>query len=56
MFHDITFLVKSFVSFARGLLVMGGVDFLLFEKFSQDPLEEQFAKQWKKGGCNEIQP
>ena len=32
---------------------MDGVDFLLSEKFSQDPLEEHFAKQRKKGGCNE---
>ena len=53
MFHDITFLVKSFVSLARELLVIDGVDFLLSEKLSQDPLEEHFAKQRKKGGCNE---
>ena len=32
---------------------MDGVDFLLSEKFSQDPLEEHFARQRKKGGCNE---
>ena len=31
---------------------MDGVGFLLSEKFSQDPLEH-FAKQRKKGGCNE---
>ena len=32
---------------------MDGVDFLLSEKFRQDPLEEHLAKQWKKGGRNE---
>lgn len=32
---------------------MDNVDFLLSEKFSQDPLEEHLAKQWKKGNCNE---
>ena len=49
MFHDITFLVKSL---ARELLVMDSVDFSS-KKLTQDPLEEHFAKQRKKGCCNE---
>ena len=30
MFHDITFLAKSFVSLARELLLMDGVDFFCY--------------------------
>ena len=32
---------------------MEGVNFLFSEKFSQDPLEEHFAKQRKNGSWNE---
>ena len=35
------------------LLQKDGVQFLLSEKFSQDPLEEHFARQRRSGGCNE---
>ena len=46
-------LAKSFVSLAKELLAEDGVKFLLSEKFTQDPLEEHFAKQRRRGGCNE---
>ena len=56
MFHDITFLVKSFVLLARELLVMNGVNFLLSEKFSHDPLKEHFAKKGRRVVATKIQP
>ena len=46
-------LVKSFVSLSKELLAEDGVNYLLSEKFSQDPLEEHFSKQRRRGGCNE---
>ena len=46
-------IVKSFVAVARELLQIEGDHFLLSEKFTQDPLEEHFAKQRLRGGCNE---
>jgi len=45
--------VKSFVTLSKELLQIEGVKFILSEKFSQDPLEEHFAKQRRKGGCND---
>ena len=47
------FLVKSFLSLAKEPLAEDGVKFLLSEKFTQDPLEEHFAKQRRRKGCNE---
>ena len=35
------------------LLQEEGVKFLLSEKFSQDPLEEHFARHRRMGGCND---
>ena len=35
------------------LLQEEGVKFLLSEKFSQDPLEEHFARHKRMGGCND---
>ena len=47
--------VKSLVELPVGPLLLGqpGVQFLLSEKFSQDPLEEYFAKQRRCGGSND---
>ena len=45
--------MKSFVAVAKELLVLDDVNFLLSEKFTQDPLEEHFARQRRRGGCNE---
>jgi hypothetical protein len=45
--------VKSFVALGPLLLDQPGVKFLLSEKFSQDPLEEYFAKQRRCGGAND---
>ena len=35
------------------LLSIEGVNFILSEKYSQDPLEEHFARQRRRGGCSE---
>lgn len=45
--------VKSFVELGLLLLGQPGVQFLLSEKFSPDPLEEYFAKQRRCGGSND---
>ncbi|XP_071483429.1 uncharacterized protein [Diadema antillarum] len=42
--------VKSFTALARELLAEEGVEYLLSEKLSQDPLEEHFGKQRGMGG------
>ena len=42
--------MRSFVSLAKELLSEDGVQFLLSEKFSQDPLEEYFSRQRGVGG------
>ena len=47
------YLVNSFVDLAQELLQMEGVKFFLLEKLSQDPLEEYFSLQRRKGGCND---
>lgn len=46
-------LVRSFIDLAEELLNEDGVKFLLSEKFSQDPVEEHFARQRRSGGSNE---
>lgn len=45
-----SFSVKAFVLLTRELLMEPGVEFILSEKFSQDPLEEHFSKQRGMGG------
>ena len=45
--------MKAFVELGKTLLQQPGVNMLLSEKFSQDPLEERFARQRRSGGtCN----
>lgn len=46
----IIFAVFSFVEVTKMLLSLPGVQFLLSEKFCQDPLESYFGKQCYKGG------
>ena len=41
--------MKSFVNLTKELLTEPGVEYVLSEKFSQDPLEEYFSKQ--RGLC-----
>lgn len=43
----------SFVELSKELLAMDGVKFLLSEKFTQDPLEEHFGRQRRRGGSND---
>ena len=43
----------SFVELAKDLLQIEGVSYLLSEKFTQDPLEEHFGRQRRKGGSND---
>ena len=45
--------MNSFVDLSKELLSIDSVKFILSEKFSQDPLEEHFGKQRRKGGCND---
>ena len=45
--------MKSFVELGRKLLQLEDVEFLFSEKFSQDPLEEHFGRQRRRGGCND---
>ncbi|XP_030833255.1 uncharacterized protein LOC105444767 isoform X2 [Strongylocentrotus purpuratus] len=45
--------VNSFVSLCRELLAEEGVQFVLSDKFNQDPLEEYFVKQRSIGRSNE---
>jgi len=45
--------IKSFVELSKLLLQEPGVSLLLSEKFSQDPVEEHFARHRRAGGCNE---
>ncbi|XP_022107675.1 uncharacterized protein LOC110988468 [Acanthaster planci] len=45
--------VHSFVELGKHLLKQPGVQYLLSEKFCQDPLEEYFSKQRGAGGSNE---
>lgn len=46
-------LVKSFIELTKLLLREDDVKFVLSEKFSQDPLEEHFGRQRRRGGNNE---
>jgi len=45
--------VKSFVEMAKFLLNQPGIEYILSEKFCQDPLEVFFGKQHAQGGCND---
>ena len=45
--------VNSFVNLAKEVLDIDGVQFLLSERFSQDPLEEHFGRHRRRGGCND---
>ena len=45
--------VKSFTELGPKLLAIRGVEYLLSEVFSQDPLECYFSKQRHRGGSNE---
>ena len=45
--------VKLFVALAKKLVCMDGVKFLFSEKFSQDPLEEHFGCQRRRGGSSD---
>ena len=42
--------MKSFVEMGHFLLHVSGVNFLLSERFTQDPLESFFGKQRQRGG------
>ena len=46
------FLVHSFIDLSKELFDEGA-DFILSEKFSQDPLEEQFSAHRRISGTNE---
>ena len=46
-------LVHSFIELSKVLLGVPGVQYLLSEKFCQDPVESFFGKQWACGGRNE---
>ena len=46
-------LVKSFVTLSKELLGKCENVYILSEKFSQDPLEEHFSRQRRKGGCSD---
>ena len=43
-------IVHSFVSLAKLLLMIDGVNYFLSDKLNQDPLEEHFGKQRMRGG------
>jgi len=45
--------LKSFVEMAKFLLSQPGVNFILSERFSQDPLEVFFGEQRAQGGQND---
>ncbi len=45
--------VNSFVELGKSLLQLEGVEYLLSEKFSQDPLEQYFSKQRGAGGASD---
>ena len=45
--------MHSFVELTRILLAVPGVQYVLSEKFCQDPVESFFGKQWTQGGRNE---
>ena len=48
----ISFLVNSFTTLGK-LLLVEGAEYILSEKFCQDPLEEYFGKQRMRLGCND---
>lgn len=51
--HGWKMTVKSFVSLTKELLVIDGVKFLFSDKFNQDPLEEHFGRQRRRGGSSD---
>lgn len=52
--HSIIYdVVKSFVELTRILLAVPGVEYLLSEKFCQDPLESFFGHQRAQGGYSD---
>ena len=48
----ISFLVNSFTNLGK-LLLVEGAEYILSEKFCQDPLEEYIGKQQMRLGCND---
>lgn len=50
------FLVSSFCELGPKLLAIPGVEYLLSEVFSQDPLERYFSRQRHRGGSNDNPP
>ena len=50
LFPSIFYSVRSFVEMGKYLLQQPGVQFLLSERFCQDPLEAFFGHQRSKGG------
>ncbi|XP_022110831.1 uncharacterized protein LOC110990247 [Acanthaster planci] len=51
--EGINITVNSFLKLAQLLLQSPGVDYLLSEKFNQDPLEMHFSKHRGAGGCSD---
>lgn len=54
--HDVrvfSVIVRSFVELSRILLALPGVEYVLSEKFCQDPVESYFGKQRAHGGYND---
>ena len=47
------FSVHALHDLAKQLLSEDGLDYLLSDKFNQDPLQEHFGKQRPRGGSNE---
>ena len=48
------FSVHAFHDLAKQLLFVDDVDYVLSDKFNQDPLEEHLGKQRARGGSNKI--
>ena len=50
---NITCTVNSFTELVPQLLILPGVEYILSEVFSQDPLERYFSRQRHRGGHND---
>ena len=50
MYFILYFSVQSFVALTKELLQEEGVEYVLSERFNQDPIEEYFSKQRGLGG------
>ena len=48
------FSVHAFHDLAKQLLFVDGVDYVLSDKFNQDPLEEHLGKQRARGGSTKF--